>query len=165
MPADNGDLDLGGGRLPLLPGEIRGNGAVTPARRGMHWGAESASREGPSAYSEHRGSLPAECGFTGQPAWLSSAEHPTEWVTDPGRAGKPLESNMIELKVTGMTCGGCVSSVKKAISRVATAAAVEVDLATGRVCVESPAFAAAPTLDRDAIEKAIAAAGFSVESP
>lgn len=70
---------------------------------------------------------------------------------------------MIELKVTGMTCGGCVNSVKKAIARVAPAATVEVELATGRVSVVSPAGPDAHPLGRDGIEKAIVGAGFAVE--
>ncbi len=45
--------------------------------------------------------------------------------------------NEIKMKVTGMTCGGCTASVKKAISVLDPAAHVEVDLKTGLVEVHS----------------------------
>ncbi len=40
---------------------------------------------------------------------------------------------MQTLKVSGMTCGGCVASVKKALSDLAGGTPVQVDLATGKV--------------------------------
>jgi len=40
---------------------------------------------------------------------------------------------MVEIKVTGMTCNGCVNSVKRAINRVYPNASVEVELSTGLV--------------------------------
>ncbi len=43
---------------------------------------------------------------------------------------------MIELKVTGMTCGGCANSVKRAITREFPNAEVQVDLETGLVRVQ-----------------------------
>ncbi len=43
---------------------------------------------------------------------------------------------MIELDVTGMSCGGCAASVTKAIQRIDPAAHVDVDLTTGRVEVD-----------------------------
>ncbi len=62
---------------------------------------------------------------------------------------------MLEVKVTGMTCQGCVRAVTKAIGRVAPDQTVTVDLPTGTVTV-------AGSPDRAAVEKAIAAAGFGV---
>jgi copper chaperone len=62
---------------------------------------------------------------------------------------------MIELKVDGMTCQGCVRSVTKAVQSADPAATVEVDLATGRVRVET----AAP---RERVAGAIEAAGYDV---
>lgn len=62
---------------------------------------------------------------------------------------------MLEVKVTGMTCQGCVRAVTKAIGRVAPDAAVTVDLPTGTVTV-------AGSPDKAAVEKAIAGAGFGV---
>ena len=68
---------------------------------------------------------------------------------------------MIELDVTGMSCGGCVASVTKAIQRIDAVAQIEVDLATGRVrvagkvtpeqaiaAVEEAGFGAAPANPR-----------------
>jgi copper chaperone len=43
---------------------------------------------------------------------------------------------MIELDVTGMSCGGCAASVTKAIVRLDVEAKVDVDLSSGRVRVE-----------------------------
>jgi copper chaperone len=43
---------------------------------------------------------------------------------------------MIDLDVTGMSCGGCAASVTKAIQRFDAAAKVDVDLTTGRVRVD-----------------------------
>jgi copper chaperone len=62
---------------------------------------------------------------------------------------------MIELNVKGMTCGGCASSVEKAIKRVDADAAVRVDLATGKVSVDTKA-------DARALGQAIEAAGYEV---
>lgn len=45
------------------------------------------------------------------------------------------ESPLLELDVTGMTCGGCASSVKKALQQVDAAARIEVDLAGRRVTI------------------------------
>jgi copper chaperone CopZ len=44
---------------------------------------------------------------------------------------------MYDLNVTGMTCNHCVSRVTKAIKEVDPAAEFAVDLASGRVSVES----------------------------
>lgn len=44
---------------------------------------------------------------------------------------------MVVLKVTGMSCGGCVSKITRAIQALDQQARVEVDRATGRVVVET----------------------------
>ncbi len=44
---------------------------------------------------------------------------------------------MLQLKVTGMSCGHCIKAVTSAIHQLDPAAKVEVDLATGRVTVTS----------------------------
>ena len=62
---------------------------------------------------------------------------------------------MIELKVEGMTCMGCVKSVETALVRADPSARVEVDLDSGRVTVEG-------TLGREAAKEAIEASGFDV---
>jgi len=62
---------------------------------------------------------------------------------------------MLKLKVAGMTCGGCVNSVKTAVAAAAPGAKVSVDLKSGEVAID----AAAP---RQAIVTAIEDAGYDV---
>lgn len=68
---------------------------------------------------------------------------------------KQRRRNMVELNVKGMMCGGCASSVEKAIKRVDADAAVKIDLASGKVSVETKA-------DAKALGDAIEAAGYEV---
>ena len=49
---------------------------------------------------------------------------------------------MVVLNVTGMSCGGCVSKITRAIQALDPQARVEVDRATGRVVVETSESAA-----------------------
>lgn len=63
-----------------------------------------------------------------------------------------------EYTVAGMTCDHCVLSVREEVGEVAGVAAVEVDLATGRLVV------AGHGLDDDAIARAVAEAGYEVAS-
>ncbi|MDH6148412.1 MULTISPECIES: heavy-metal-associated domain-containing protein [Paraburkholderia] len=63
----------------------------------------------------------------------------------------------IELQVEGMSCQHCVAAVTSAIREHDAAAQVQVDLATGRVLVES----AQPV---DALKAAIDEAGYTVTS-
>ncbi len=66
--------------------------------------------------------------------------------------------NTTILTVTGMSCMGCVNSVKNLVSALPGVAAVEVDLASGRVEVRhDPAQA-----DAAALRGAIESGGFSV---
>lgn len=63
---------------------------------------------------------------------------------------------MLAFKVPGMTCGGCVSSVRKALGAVSGVEGVEIDLATKDVRVEgSP--------DTAALRGALDDAGFEAE--
>lgn len=62
---------------------------------------------------------------------------------------------MYELQVEGMTCGGCANSVKRSVQSVDSSARVDVDLATGKVRVETGA-------SMDAVAAAITEAGFPV---
>jgi copper chaperone len=64
---------------------------------------------------------------------------------------------MIELKVTGMTCGGCANSVKRAITREFPEADVQVELDTGLVRVQG-------NVDVARAELSIKNAGFGVAS-
>lgn len=64
---------------------------------------------------------------------------------------------MVHLKVSGMTCGGCVSAVSKAVRAVPNVGDVAVDLARGEVTV-------AGNPDPGAVRDAIAARGFEVQA-
>lgn len=46
---------------------------------------------------------------------------------------------MMKLKVAGMTCGGCVKSVERAIATAAPGAKVSVDLKSGEVAIDGSA--------------------------
>ncbi|MFF3566514.1 heavy-metal-associated domain-containing protein [Nocardia jiangxiensis] len=61
--------------------------------------------------------------------------------------------------VTGMTCGHCVASVQKEIGRIDGVTGVEVDLASGRVQVES-----ANPVDQAAVAAAVDEAGYQLAS-
>lgn len=66
--------------------------------------------------------------------------------------------NTLNLNVTGMTCMGCVNSVKNLVSALPGVTAVQVDLASGRVEVtHDPARA-----DATAIRQAIEGGGYQV---
>lgn len=62
---------------------------------------------------------------------------------------------MYELQVEGMTCGGCVRSVTKAVQAVDSNARVDVDLPTKKVRVDTQA-------SLDAVKAAISDAGYDV---
>lgn len=59
--------------------------------------------------------------------------------------------------VTGMTCGHCVSSVTEEISKLDGVTAVDVDLASGQVTVESTT-----PIDDAAVADAVDEAGYTV---
>ncbi len=59
-------------------------------------------------------------------------------------------------RVGGMTCSACVAAVTRAIQHLDPQAQVAVDLAGGKVSVGG-------ALARDAVRRAVEAAGFSVE--
>jgi copper ion binding protein len=59
--------------------------------------------------------------------------------------------------VTGMTCGHCVSSVTEEIAKLDGVTAVDVDLASGQVTIESTT-----PLDDDAVADAVDEAGYAV---
>ncbi len=63
--------------------------------------------------------------------------------------------NKAEYRVEGMTCGGCASSVTKAIQRVAPSTIVQVTLEGGKVVVEG-------AHDERAVREAVEDAGFTV---
>ncbi|MBF6102057.1 heavy-metal-associated domain-containing protein [Nocardia cyriacigeorgica] len=57
--------------------------------------------------------------------------------------------------VTGMTCGHCVSSVREEIGQIPGVTGVTVDLASGRVDIDSTT-----DIDRTAIATAVDEAGY-----
>lgn len=66
----------------------------------------------------------------------------------------------LEIKVSGMTCGGCERSLQNALTSHQGVAFAKADHAAGMVAVEfDPALIARPGL-----EKAIAEAGFQVKA-
>ena len=64
---------------------------------------------------------------------------------------------MYELKVDGMTCGGCAASVKRALQLLDSNARVDVDLPSKTVKVET-------TAQLDAVKNAVEDAGYEVLS-
>jgi copper chaperone len=64
----------------------------------------------------------------------------------------------LELKVTGMSCGGCENTVRRAVSSVAGVASVTASHKENRVTVDYDATKA----DRGAIAEAIRRAGYTV---
>ncbi|WP_040792104.1 heavy-metal-associated domain-containing protein [Nocardia paucivorans] len=59
--------------------------------------------------------------------------------------------------VTGMTCGHCVQSVQSEIGKIDGVTGVDVDLASGRVTVESTA-----PVPADAVAAAVDEAGYAL---
>ena len=64
----------------------------------------------------------------------------------------------ITIKVEGMTCGGCVNSIQKALGEHDGIRKTDADLDAGTVEVEFDA----KVIRRSAIERAIESAGFDV---
>ena len=64
----------------------------------------------------------------------------------------------IFLKVEGMTCGGCVQSVQKALVKQEGVSKANADLETGMVTIEFDG----TKIDKPAIQKTIKDAGFQV---
>lgn len=63
---------------------------------------------------------------------------------------------MLDLKVSGMTCGHCVAAVTRAVQSVDAAATVQVDLPNGRVRIGTARSSAE-------IARALDAAGYPAE--
>ena len=63
------------------------------------------------------------------------------------------------LKVTGMTCGGCISNVTKALKAIAGVGEVNVSLAAGEATVQYDERRTSP----DQLESAIKGAGYGVD--
>ncbi len=65
-------------------------------------------------------------------------------------------------KVLGMTCGGCASSVTKAIQAASPETAVDVDLEANEINVEGPG---GGVIDDAIIKQAVEGAGFEYAGP
>jgi len=63
----------------------------------------------------------------------------------------------VEYKVTGMTCGHCAAAVKDEVGAIDAVQAVEVELETGRLAVESAA-----GVSEDQIRAAVEEAGYQL---
>ena len=61
--------------------------------------------------------------------------------------------------VTGMTCGHCASSVREEVGEIPGVTAVDVDLATGKVTVDSE-----HEVEPEAIQNAVEEAGYRLAS-
>ncbi|WP_037547878.1 heavy-metal-associated domain-containing protein [Stappia stellulata] len=62
---------------------------------------------------------------------------------------------MIELRIEGMACQGCATSVERAIATADPAAKTEIDLQSGHARIESD-------LPRDRLVAVVEAAGYDV---
>ncbi len=62
-------------------------------------------------------------------------------------------------EVTGLSCAHCANSVTQEITKLGGVAAVRVDVAAGRVEVDS-----ADALDRDSVREAVEEAGYQLVS-
>ncbi len=112
--------------------------------------------------TRHQGPIKADCRLTGLAHVYVAEPHENEAVLDLPIVESPTtyldkEAGMQSFKVSGMTCGHCVRAVTEAIKGVDTAAAVEVDLAGGRVTVQGGTASAAR------LAQAIAAEGYAAE--
>lgn len=65
--------------------------------------------------------------------------------------------NTTTVTVTGMTCGHCATSVREEISEIAGVLAVDVDVASGVVSIDSDA-----PVDTAAIKNAVEEAGYQL---
>jgi copper chaperone len=64
---------------------------------------------------------------------------------------------MMEFKVSGMTCQGCINAVNRAVQSQDADAMIKVDLSTQMITVDS-------TLNRQALSQIILDAGFPVSN-
>lgn len=65
----------------------------------------------------------------------------------------------VSVTVTGMSCGHCVSSVREEVGSIAGVTAVDVDLASGTVTIDSES-----QVEADVIKSAVEEAGYRLAS-
>jgi len=63
------------------------------------------------------------------------------------------------ITVTGMTCGHCATSVREEVGSIPGVSVVDVDLASGKVTIDSE-----QQVDADAIKDAVEEAGYELAS-
>jgi copper chaperone len=63
----------------------------------------------------------------------------------------------VTVTVTGMTCGHCASTVREEVGSIPGVTAVDVDLASGKVIIDSD-----HQVDEDAIKGAVEEAGYQL---
>jgi copper chaperone len=63
----------------------------------------------------------------------------------------------VSVTVSGMTCGHCVSSVREEVGSIPGVTAVDVDLASGKVTIDSERL-----VEADAIKSAVEEAGYQL---
>lgn len=71
--------------------------------------------------------------------------------------GEEVCMGTIELRVDGMSCGGCENAVRNVVGALDNVRSVSADHATGQVTIE-----AAGPVDLEVVRRAIEGAGFSV---
>jgi copper ion binding protein len=70
---------------------------------------------------------------------------------------KGADMSTVTVRVAGMTCAHCASSVHDEVGSIAGVTAVDVDLSTGKVTVESD-----NPVDNDALKAAVEEAGYQL---
>ena len=65
----------------------------------------------------------------------------------------------VTVTVTGMSCGHCATSVREEVGSIPGVSAVDVDLASGKVTIDSE-----QQVDADAIKDAVEEAGYELAS-
>lgn len=63
----------------------------------------------------------------------------------------------LTVTVSGMTCGHCASSIREEVGQIADVTAVDVELSSGTVTINSNS-----PIKLDAVEKAVEEAGYQV---
>jgi copper ion binding protein len=63
----------------------------------------------------------------------------------------------LTVTVSGMTCGHCASSIREEVGQIADVTAVDVELSSGKVTINSDG-----AIELDAVEKAVEEAGYQV---
>jgi copper chaperone len=67
--------------------------------------------------------------------------------------------NSVTVNVTGMTCGHCATSVREEVENIPGVTGVDVDVASGKVTIDSEA-----SIQVDAIQDAVQEAGYQLAS-